>query len=199
MTRWQAGRKPRRAEIVFAVAWLALVASTSFGSVPFAMGSFLVLLAAPPHGGVDELIVIGAISSLLGACAGAITLLCYTISAMATRTPGARATWLRGAWRASRWLTRALWVMLACIVLSMVGIALRANFWQGTAELLLAVPVAGFVVVVTSVAQTRLRLIAARAARWARRYCLGCGYDLTGLDRCPECGRGRWERPSDQC
>ena len=107
------GRAPRGAEVGLVVVWMMIVASAAFSSVPFAMGSSLVLFVAPPHGGVDELIVIGAVSAMIGACAGALTLLGYTITMFTARAPGAKAAWLRGAQRASGWMMRALWGLLA--------------------------------------------------------------------------------------
>lgn len=128
----------------------------------------------------------------LGACPATGALICFSLSALATRVPGQRALWLRRVSSANWLMATMLLTALALSMAVLVGAWLTTGFEQMYLELLLA----AVAIILLGAAALRMRLwlrsLAARARRAARRFCGRCGYDISGFDRCPECGTDRW-------
>lgn len=187
--RTVSGRPPRLRELALAIVWPSLLV----GAV-VAVGLFdaATLAAAVVPAGQEpvEAFLGGAVAGVaLGVLVGALVLLFCICEVADARRPARQALVLGRVAEATRVLSFMLkgGLLTGLVVMTLALFAMQSGLDSVAifAAALVVVPATRLVLLRT---QRQTRLIAARTRRWARRLCLRCNYDITGLARCPECG-----------
>jgi hypothetical protein len=177
-------------EIALAVVWPSVLVTATVAVGMFDVVLLAALIWATGGDTAGALVAGAAVGGALCVLPGVIALLCYLGAAMDARRPARRALWLcrvAGATRAmSRLIGAALLAGLGLMMLALFAMPSGLDAVAAFAVAMIAVPATTMAL---RAMQRRMRLLAARARRWARRLCPDCDYDTTGLAQCPECGR----------